>query len=109
MFYLDIVNEGNSINEAFALKIETFGGKVSKRIDKHVTHVVWSYGKLETLERAIQFSTIKIVSTLWILTSVELMQRQDEDGFKPPDLAIKLQEAHKRKIQTLTKSINRKN
>ena len=74
-FYLDIANEeGKSLNEYFAQRIASLGGKVSKRVDKNVTHVVWSHGKMETLGKIIPYDNIKIVSTIWVRDCMELMQ-----------------------------------
>ena len=91
-FFLDIAYEGNSLNHHFAKRIESLCGKVSKRIDKNVTHLVWGGGKLETLSRAMQFDKIIIVSTLWIGDSLEQMKLQEEEKYRPADLDNKLKE-----------------
>lgn len=41
------------------------GGKVSRRLGKHVTHLVWSQGRPKTLKKAQEYEGIKIISTLW--------------------------------------------
>ena len=73
-FYLDIANEeGKNLNECFAQRIASLGGKVSKRVYRNVTHVVWSHGKMETLGKIIPYDNIKIVSTIWVRDCMELM------------------------------------
>ena len=66
VFFLDINHDGNSMNATFTTKIEELGGKISKRLDKQVTHLVWGQGKIDTLGKALQFENIKIISTLWL-------------------------------------------
>ena len=73
--------EGKSLNECFAQRLASLGGKVSKKIDKYVTHVVWSHGKLETLGKIIPYDNIKIVSTIWVRDCMEMMQIQDEKSY----------------------------
>ena len=103
------MNEGNSLNHHFAKRIESLGGKVSKKIDKNVTHLVWSGGKLDTLSRVIQFDKILIVSTLWIGDSLEQMKLQEEEKYRPADIDNKLKEAQSAQIKALTKKLKAKN
>ena len=42
VFYLEIFSDGNPMDDAFKSKIEGLGGKLSKRINEKVTHLVWS-------------------------------------------------------------------
>ena len=59
------------------------GGKHSRRLGKHITHLVWSEGKAQTLKRALELEDIKIVSTLWFQETLENMVLADEDNFRP--------------------------
>ena len=103
------MNEGNSLNHHFEKRIESLGGKVSKKIDKNVTHFVWSGGKLDTLSRAIQFDKILIVTTFWIRDSVDQMKLQEEEKYRPADIDNKLKEAQSAQIKALTKKLKAKN
>ena len=110
IFYLDVANEeGRSLNEYYAQRISSLGGKVSKRVDKNVTHVVWSHGKMDTLGKIIPYDDIKIVSTLWVRDCMELMQIQEEESYQPFEIEQKLKEAQKSKLKALTKQLNQKN
>ena len=41
VFYLDITHDGNSKHTSFKTSIEELGGKIAKRLDKNVTHLIW--------------------------------------------------------------------
>ena len=41
-FYLEICTDGKPQNAAFEKAVGECGGKISRRLGKHVTHLVWS-------------------------------------------------------------------
>jgi len=68
IFYLEIKSgDGGDAqpNTFFEKVVIECGGKLSRRLGKHVTHLVWSQGKEATLKRALEYDDLKIVSTLW--------------------------------------------
>lgn len=62
------------------------GGKVSRRLGKHVTHLVWSQGRPKTLKKAQEYEGIKIISTLWFQETLREMKLADESHHKPSAL-----------------------
>ena len=105
VFYLEIFHEGTSLEDSFKNKIEEYGGKISKRLGNQVTHLIWGEGRLKTLQKAIQYENIMIVSTLWLLDCEKEMKRLDEQSYKPAKLEAKLREARGATIQTITRQL----
>ena len=64
-FYLEIQNNGEPANHFFEKAVVDHGGKISRRLGKHVTHLVWSEGRTRTLKKALELEDIHIISTLW--------------------------------------------
>ena len=64
-FFFDIQYEGKPHDEYFKNKALEYGGKVSGRLAKNVTHVVWSQGKNKTLIKATELEW-RIVTPLWL-------------------------------------------
>ena len=64
-FYLEILSEGNDRNSIFQTAVIDHGGKVSYRLGKHISYLVWSQGRASTLKKAMDYEGIKIVSSLW--------------------------------------------
>ena len=64
-FFFDIQYEGKPHDEYFKNKALEYGGKVSGRLAKNVTHVVWSQGKNKTLIKATELE-LRIVTPLWL-------------------------------------------
>lgn len=81
-FYLEIYHKGENKNAIFESSIVEHGGKVSKRMGKNVTHLIWSGGKLKTLDKAIQHS-IHAISPLWLKESLENLKCLPESDFRP--------------------------
>ena len=81
VFYLEIFSDGNPMDDAFKSKIEGLGGKLSKRINEKVTHLVWSNGTDKTLAKTFQHENIKIVSTLWLEACEHEMTVVDEGKY----------------------------
>ena len=65
VFYLEIFFDGKVAHEYFEKLIREHGGKLSRRLGKHVTHLVWSEGRKKTLRKALEFDSIYVISTLW--------------------------------------------
>ena len=107
VFYLDITHDGNSKHTSFMTSIEELGGKISRRLDKNVTHLIWQEGSIDTIGKALQYEQLHIVSSLWLKDCETEMQRLDEEKYKPVNLESKMREARAAKIQTVTRQLNR--
>ena len=70
-FFLEIFHNGQSQHSFFEKAIIDHGGKVSRRLGKHVTHLVWSDGRTKTLNKALELEDISIISTLWFQETLE--------------------------------------
>jgi len=82
-FYLEIFNNGKPADSFFEKAIVDHGGKVSRRLSKHVTHLVWSEGRTKTLDRALELEDIHIISTLWFQDTLNEMKLADVAKFRP--------------------------
>ena len=107
VFFLEIFSDGKPMDDAFKSKIESLGGKLAKRINEKVTHLVWSQGTDKTLAKTFQHENIKIVSTLWLEACEREMTIVEEEKYQPTNLDRKLREARAAKIQTLTKQLKK--
>ena len=83
VFYLEIMQEGKVADTFFVKAVLTHGGKLSRRLGKHVTHLVWSQGRPKTLKKAQEYEGIKIISTLWFQETLREMKLADEEKYKP--------------------------
>ena len=86
-FYLDIFTNGEKAGSYFTKSVIDHGGKISSRLGKHITHLVWSEGRAKTLSKALEFEGIKIISTLWFQESLNEQKLADEADYKPVALA----------------------
>ena len=80
------MTNGEVADTYFINAVTKHGGRHSRRLGKHITHLVWSEGKKQTLNRAIELGTVKIVSTLWFQETLENMVLADEQNFRPTAL-----------------------
>ena len=64
-FHLEIYTNGMSADTFFKKTVLEHGGKISRRLGNHVTHLVWSEGRTKTIRNALEFEGIQIISTLW--------------------------------------------
>ena len=80
-FYLDIFTNGERADSFFTKSVLDHGGKISGRLGKHITHLVWSEGRVKTLKKALEFEDIKIISTLWFQESLNEQKLSDEADF----------------------------
>ena len=94
-FYLEIFTNGEVADTYFSNAVTKHGGKHSRRLGKHITHLVWSEGKTQTLKKAIDLENIKIVSTLWFQETLDNMVLADEDKYRPTALDKILQKGLK--------------
>jgi len=83
VFYLEIFTEGEAADSFFQKAVMNHGGKLSRRLGKHVTHLVWSQGRAKTLAKAREYESIKIISTLWFQETFYEMKLADENKHKP--------------------------
>ena len=102
-FYLEIFTDGTADNEVFKKALIEHGGKVSKLLTKNVTHVVWSQGRARTLEKALDYESIKIVSSLWLQESFTEMKLADEKAFRPGAVARLEEKRKKRQHQEISR------
>ena len=51
VFYLEIYLNGKPSDEHFKNNILELGGRITPRLGNHVTHMIWSDGKPQTLLR----------------------------------------------------------
>uniref|UniRef100_A0A8C3NYN6 BRCT domain-containing protein n=1 Tax=Cyanoderma ruficeps TaxID=181631 RepID=A0A8C3NYN6_9PASS len=58
-------NRRENYSKTFEQQLLDMGAKVSKTLNKHVTHVVFKDGRLTTWKKA-QEMGVKIVSVLWV-------------------------------------------
>ena len=110
-FYLEICSDGKPQSQAFEKAVIECGGKVSRRLGKHVTHLVWSQGKKKTLEKALEYEDIKIVSSLWLQDTFNDMKLADENDFVPSalnDLLDQVKEHLGSELNQISKSLNKK-
>ena len=98
-FYLEIFTEGQSKNSVFEDAIVERGGKLTCRLGKHVTHMVWSQGRPNTLKKALDYKSIKIVSSLWLQQTFEHAQLVDETKFQPGALQRLIEKRNRRQIK----------
>ncbi|CAD6451303.1 0797f74f-4015-4c3d-bcc2-327d67837554 [Sclerotinia trifoliorum] len=66
-----------------AQQIESFGGKIHKKISKRVTHVVASSQKTRTqkVREAAKYPHIKIVTQQWLTQSMSKWKKEDESDY----------------------------
>lgn len=86
IFYLEVFTNGEAADNFFKKAIAEHGGKISRRLGKHVTHLVWSDGRTKTLTRALDYEQIKIVSTLWFKDTLENQKLANEEQYRPSAL-----------------------
>ncbi|XP_009863381.1 PREDICTED: microcephalin, partial [Apaloderma vittatum] len=73
-------NGTENYSKTFEQQLLAMGAKVSKTLNKHVTHVVFKDGRLSTWRKA-QKMGVKIVSVLWVKKCRETGVRADESLF----------------------------
>ncbi|NXK78789.1 MCPH1 protein, partial [Amazona guildingii] len=73
-------NRTENYSETFEQQLLDMGAKVSKTLNKHVTHVIFKDGHLATWKKA-QKMGIKIVSVLWVEKCRETRVHVDESLF----------------------------
>ncbi|TGO39176.1 hypothetical protein BHYA_0059g00410 [Botrytis hyacinthi] len=66
-----------------AQQIESFGGKIHKKVSKRVTHVVASSQKTRTqkVREAAKYPHIKIVTQQWLTQSMSKWKKEDESEY----------------------------
>ncbi|NXC55493.1 MCPH1 protein, partial [Aleadryas rufinucha] len=77
-------NRTENYSKTFEQQLLDMGAKVSKTLNKHVTHVVFKDGRLSTWKRA-QKMGVKIVSVLWVEKCQETGVHVDESLFPAVD------------------------
>ncbi|XP_063245415.1 microcephalin isoform X2 [Prinia subflava] len=77
-------NRTENYSKTFEQQLLDMGAKVSKTLNKHVTHVVFKDGRLTTWKKA-QKMGVKIVSVLWVEKCQETGAHVDESLFPAVD------------------------
>ncbi|XP_059698760.1 microcephalin isoform X4 [Haemorhous mexicanus] len=77
-------NRTENYSKTFEQQLLDMGAKVSKTLNKHVTHVVFKDGRLTTWKKA-QNMGVKIVSVLWVEKCRETGVHVDESLFPAVD------------------------
>uniref|UniRef100_A0A663N375 Microcephalin 1 n=1 Tax=Athene cunicularia TaxID=194338 RepID=A0A663N375_ATHCN len=77
-------NRTENYSKTFEQQLLDMGAKVSKTLNKHVTHVVFKDGHLATWRKA-QKMGVKIVSVLWVEKCRETGVHVDESLFPAVD------------------------
>ncbi|NXO68807.1 MCPH1 protein, partial [Phainopepla nitens] len=77
-------NRTEDYSKTFEQQLLDMGAKVSKTLNKHVTHVVFKDGRLTTWKKA-QKMGVKIVSVLWVEKCQETGVHVDESLFPAVD------------------------
>ncbi|NXQ66114.1 MCPH1 protein, partial [Quiscalus mexicanus] len=77
-------NRTENYSKTFEQQLLDLGAKVSKTLNKHVTHVVFKDGRLTTWKKA-QNMGVKIVSVLWVEKCRETGAHVDESLFPAVD------------------------
>ncbi|XP_069707615.1 microcephalin [Phaenicophaeus curvirostris] len=77
-------NRTENYSKTFEQQLIDMGAKVSKTLNKHVTHVIFKDGRLTTWRKA-QKMGVKIVSVLWVEKCRETGVRADESLFPAVD------------------------
>ncbi|NWR17996.1 MCPH1 protein, partial [Emberiza fucata] len=77
-------NRTENYSKTFEQQLLDMGAKVSKTLNKHVTHVVYKDGRLTTWKKA-QNMGVKIVSVLWVEKCRETGAHVDESLFPAVD------------------------
>ncbi|XP_014725007.1 PREDICTED: microcephalin isoform X1 [Sturnus vulgaris] len=77
-------NRTENYSKTFERQLLDMGAKVSKTLNKHVTHVVFKDGRLTTWKKAQEMS-VKIVSVLWVEMCRETGVHVDECLFPAVD------------------------
>ncbi|XP_071298318.1 microcephalin [Agelaius tricolor] len=77
-------NRTENYSKTFEQQLLDMGAKVSKTLNKHVTHVVFKDGRLTTWKKA-QNMGVKIVSVLWVEKCRETGAHVDESLFPAVD------------------------
>ncbi|XP_053793877.1 microcephalin isoform X2 [Vidua chalybeata] len=77
-------NRTENYSKTFEQQLLDMGAKVSKTLNKHVTHVVFKDGRLTTWKKA-QKMGVKIVSVLWVEKCQETGVHVDESLFPAVD------------------------
>ncbi|NXC03418.1 MCPH1 protein, partial [Orthonyx spaldingii] len=77
-------NRTENYSKTFKQQLLDLGAKVSKTLNKHVTHVVFKDGRLTTWKKA-QKMGVKIVSVLWVEKCRETGVHVDESLFPAVD------------------------
>jgi hypothetical protein len=83
------------------------GGKLSRRLGKHVTHLVWSQGRAKTLAKAREFESIKIISTLWFQETFHEMKLAEESKHKPVAIEQMLAKEKQKELKVVNRSLSR--
>ncbi|XP_014804460.1 PREDICTED: microcephalin [Calidris pugnax] len=82
-------NRTENYSKTFEQQLLDMGAKVSKTLNKHVTHVVFKDGHLATWRKA-QKMGVKIVSVLWVEKCRETGEHVDESLFPAADTNVGL-------------------
>ncbi|NWW88136.1 MCPH1 protein, partial [Rhynochetos jubatus] len=77
-------NRTENYSKTFEQQLLDMGAKVSKTLNKHVTHVIFKDGRLTTWRKA-QKMGVKIVSVLWVEKCRETRLHVDESLFPAVD------------------------
>ncbi|KFV08974.1 Microcephalin, partial [Tauraco erythrolophus] len=77
-------NRTENYSKTFEQQLLDMGAKVSKTLNKHVTHVVFKDGRLTTWRKA-QKMGVKLVSVLWVERCRESGEHVDESLFPAVD------------------------
>ncbi|XP_053918507.1 microcephalin [Cuculus canorus] len=77
-------NRTENYSKTFEQQLVDMGAKVSKTLNKHVTHVIFKDGRLATWRKA-QKMGVKIVSVLWVEKCRETGMHADESLFPAVD------------------------
>ena len=86
VFHINIMSDGISMDQNFASVVQKAKGKVIKLLTKNTTHLIWSGGQISTIQKAMKFDNIEIVSPLWIQACLEQDKLVDCSYFRPANL-----------------------
>ncbi|KAK2713491.1 microcephalin-like [Artemia franciscana] len=83
--YVDVRGGADNRSEAFRILLKDLGARVSLRLTKNVTHVIFKEGLKSTFIKA-KALEVHLVSTLWVKECQEQMRKVSESQFAPINL-----------------------
>ena len=101
IFHIEIITEGKDMHSNFAHVLQKAKGRVAKILTKKTTHLIWSGGSVATLQKAMKFEDIEIVSPLWIQACLEQEELVDCAYFRPINLEKILSNLKKKESESI--------